>query len=75
MTSFSNTIHKDEVSYLQQFKSSQAKIQNYSYSLKICLRQMLGCLTSNDAPDINSKPKMIYGARWGPEFSGVYKPH
>ena len=30
----------------------QAKIQNYSYSLKICLRQMLGCLTSNDAPEI-----------------------
>ena len=26
----------------------QAKIQKYSYSLKICLRQMLGCLISND---------------------------
>ena len=30
----------------------QAKIQKYSYSLKICLRQMLGCLTSNDAPAV-----------------------
>ena len=32
------------------FKSSQARIQNYSYSLKTCLRQMLGCLASNYAP-------------------------
>jgi hypothetical protein len=36
--------------FIENPKSSQAKIQNYSYSLKIRVRQMLGCLTSNYAP-------------------------
>ena len=45
-SSFGNTTHKDELS----FQSSQAKLQNYSYNLKIRLRQMLGWFACNYAP-------------------------